>query len=79
MSEEINGLIEKIINTGKQQGLNKGQIAERSGLQNNKFARIINSDPRVSTLIRLGHAVGLKLVFMEEDEDLNAITNREVF
>jgi len=79
MSDEINALIEKIVATGKAQGMNKGDIAARSGMQNNKFGRIINSDPRISTLIRLGHAVGLKLVFEVEDEDLNAINNREVF
>jgi DNA-binding phage protein len=79
MSDEINALIETIIATGKEQGLNKGEIALRSGMQNNKFGRIMDSDPRVSTLIRLGHAVGLKLTFVAEDEDLNSIINREVF
>ncbi|VAW60861.1 hypothetical protein MNBD_GAMMA11-3184 [hydrothermal vent metagenome] len=79
MSKEINALIDKIVHTGKESGLNKGEIAARSGMQSNKFARIMNSDPRTSTLIRLGHAVGLKLVFIEENEDLNAITNRDVF
>ncbi len=79
MSDEINALIETIIATGKEQGMNKGDIAVRSSMQNNKFGRIINSDPRISTLIRLGHAVGLKLVFVVEDEDLNSIINREVF
>jgi len=79
MSDEINALIEAIIATGKEQGLNKGEIALRSGMQNNKFGRIMGSDPRVSTLIRLGHAVGLKLTFVAEDEDLNSIINREVF
>ncbi|VAW66856.1 hypothetical protein MNBD_GAMMA10-421 [hydrothermal vent metagenome] len=79
MSEEINALIERIANTGRELGLNKSEITARSGMQSNKFARIMNSDPRISTLIRLGHAVGLKLVFIEENEDLNAITNRDVF
>lgn len=79
MSDEINALIEMIIATGKEQGMNKGDIAARAGMQNNKFGRIINSDPRVSTLTRLGHAVGLKLAFVVEDEDLNSIINREVF
>lgn len=79
MSEDINALIDLIVATGKAQGLNKGEIASRAGMQNNKFGRITNADPRISTLIRLGHAVGLKLTFVAEDEDLNAITNREVF
>ena len=79
MSNEINALIETIIASGKEQGMNKGDIATRAGMQNNKFGRIINSDPRISTLIRLGHAVGLKLTFVIEDEDLNSIINRDVF
>jgi len=79
MSDEINALIETIVATGKEQGLNKGGIAMRSGMQSNKFGRITNADPRISTLIRLGHSVGLKLTFVAEDEDLNSITNREVF
>lgn len=79
MTEEINELIETIIAAGKEQGMNKGEIAERSGMQNNKFGRIINSDPRISTLIRLGHSVGLKLAFVVEDEDLHSIINREAF
>jgi len=79
MSDEINALIENIIAVGNEQGMNKGEIATRSGMQNNKFGRIMNSDPRLSTLIRLGHAVGLKLTFVAEDEDLNSIINREVF
>jgi len=79
MSEEINALIDSIVVAGKEQGMNKGEIALRSGMQNNKFGRIMNSDPRLSTLIRLGHAVGLKLTFVPEDEDLNSIINREVF
>lgn len=79
MNNEINALIEAIVESGKEQGMNKGDIATRSGMQNNKFGRIFNSDPRISTLIRLGHAVGLKLAFVAEDEDLNSITNREVF
>jgi len=79
MSDEINALIKTVIATGKEQGLNKGEIAMRSGMQSNKFGRITDSDPRISTLIRLGHSVGLKLVFIAEDEDLNSITNREVF
>ncbi|VAW66639.1 hypothetical protein MNBD_GAMMA08-917 [hydrothermal vent metagenome] len=79
MSDEINALIESIVAAGKEQGLNKGEIALRSGMQKNKFGRIMNSDPRLSTLIRLGHAVGLKLTFVAEDEDLNSIINREVF
>lgn len=79
MNDEINALIATIIASGKEQGLNKGNIAVRSGMQNNKFGRIINSDPRISTLMRLGHAVGLKLAFVVEDEDLNAINKREVF
>ncbi len=79
MSDEINALIETIIASGKEQGMNKGDIAAHAGMQNNKFGRIINSDPRISTLIRLGHAVGLKLTFMVEDEDLNSVINRDVF
>jgi len=79
MSNEINALIEVIVASGKEQGMNKGDIAVRAGMQNNKFGRIINSDPRISTLIRLGHAVGLKLTFVVEDEDLSSIINREVF
>ncbi len=79
MSDETNALIEAIIASGKEQGLNKGDIASRAGMQNNKFGRILNSDPRVSTLIRLGHAVGLKLAFVVEDEDLSSIINRDVF
>jgi DNA-binding phage protein len=79
MSDEVNALIDAIIVAGKQQGMNKGEIATRAGMQNNKFGRIINSDPRLSTLIRLGHAVGLKLTFVVEDEDLSSIINREVF
>lgn len=79
MSDETNALIETIIASGKEQGLNKGDIATRAGMQNNKFGRILNSDPRISTLIRLGHAVGLKLTFVVEDEDLSSIINRDVF
>ena len=79
MSDEINALIEAIIASGKKQGMNKGDIAMRAGMQNNKFGRIMNADPRISTLVRLGHAVGLKLVFEVEDEDLSSIMNREVF
>ncbi len=79
MSDEINALIETIIATGKEQGMNKGDIATRAGMQNNKFGRIINSDPRISTLIRLSHAVGLKLTFVVEDENLSSIINRDVF
>ncbi len=79
MSDETNALIEAIIASGKEQGLNKGDIATRAGMQNNKFGRILNSDPRISTLIRLGHAVGLKLTFVVEDEDLSSIINRDVF
>ncbi len=79
MSDEINALIEAIVASGKEQGMNKGDIATRAGMQNNKFGRITNSDPRISTLIRLGHAVGLKLTFAVENEDLSSIINREVF
>jgi len=79
MNDEINQLIEEIVNTGHEKGWSKGEITARAGMPNNKFGRIINTDPRLSTLIRLGHAVGLKLALIEEDEDLNAITNREVF
>jgi len=79
MSDEINQLIEKIVSTGREKGLSKGEITSRAGMPGNKFGRIINTDPRISTLIRLGHAAGLKLAFVEEDEDLAAITNREVF
>jgi len=79
MSDETNALIEAIVAFGKEQGMNKGEIATRSGMQNNKFGRIMDADPRISTLIRLGHAVGLKLTFVAEDENLNSITNREVF
>ncbi len=45
MSNEINALIEVIVASGKEQGMNKGDIAVRAGMQNNKFGRIINSDP----------------------------------
>jgi len=79
MSHDINALIETIIAAGNEQGMNKGEIAMRAGMQNNKFGRIMNADPRISTLIRLGNAVGLKLTFVPEDEDLNSIINREVF
>ncbi|VAW69750.1 hypothetical protein MNBD_GAMMA09-2308 [hydrothermal vent metagenome] len=79
MNNEINDLIKQIISTGKEQGLSKGDITSRSGMPGNKFGRIINTDPRASTLIRLGHSVGLRLVFVEDNEDLSAINNREVF
>lgn len=79
MNDETNDLIDVIIAVGKEQGMNKGDIATRSGMQKNKFGRIINADPRISTLIRLGHAVGLKLTFVVENEDLSAIHNRDVF
>jgi len=79
MDDEINSLIKEIIRVGEAKGLSKGEITARAGMPNNKFGRIINTDPRLSTLIRLGHAVGLRLTFIEEDENLNAIINREVF
>jgi len=79
MSEEIDALIARIIEVGDQQGMNKGDITSRAGFHANKIAKVLGSDPRISTLMRLGHAVGLRIALVEENEDLNAITNRDVF
>lgn len=79
MEQDITRLIETILERGKAQGMNKGKITKKAGMQKNKFAKISQADPHVSTLIRLGRAVGLKLTFIEEDEDRNAINNREAF
>lgn len=79
MNPEIEALVNTIIDRGKALGMNKSKITSKAGMPVNKLAKIVHTDPHVSTLIRLGQAVGLKLIFAEADETRNAINNREAF
>lgn len=76
----IQSLLSEVIAEGRKQGLDQRDIVHRAGLGASTLSKAkAANDLRLSTLVRLANAVGLKLSFTTNQPNLEKIMNRDVF
>ena len=80
MPEFVHSLLEEIIAEGRKLGLDQKDIVRRAGLGITTLSKAkAANDLRLSTLIKLANAVGLKLSFTTNQPNLEKILQRDVF
>lgn len=80
MPELTQMLLEEIIAEGRKLGLDQKDIVRRAGLGTTTLSKAkAANDLRLSTLIKLANAVGLKLSFTTNQPNLERILQRDVF
>ena len=79
-TSEIDQMLEQIITAGASQGLREKDILIRAGLGKTTLSKIKSSgDTRLSTLLRLAQAVGLRLTLAPNNPTLDQLLNRNLF
>lgn len=76
MSKELQRLVQEIIDIGKQRGLTQKEMGERT-IGETALSRLKKADDaRYSTLSELGHLVGMKLIWVDDQSDLASLVNQ---
>lgn len=80
MHDYLQSLLQEIINEGRNQGLDQQAIVRRAGLGDSTLSKAKAADDlRLSTLIKLANAVGLKVNLTTNQPNLAKILGRNVF
>lgn len=80
MSEPVDQLLAEIVASGKAQGLDQKAIVAKAGLGASTLSKAKAADDmRVSTLLRLANAVGLRLTLASNDPHLDKLLSRSLF
>ncbi len=80
MSEPVEQLLAEIVATGKAQGLDQKALVAKAGLGASTLSKAKAADDmRVSTLLRLANAVGLRLTLAPNDPQLDKLLSRRLF
>ena len=80
MNDYIQTILQEIITEGRKQGLDQQDIVRRAGLGDSTLSKAkAAADLKLSTLIKLANAVGLKPTLTTNQPNLAKILNREVF
>ena len=77
MNTQLHELVLEALAVAKTQGLNQKAIAESSSLDEVGLSRLKKADDAMfSTLQELGRAVGKKLIWVDEADDLPALIQK---
>ena len=77
---EIHQLLNQIIEAGAARGMLEKDILKRAGLGKTTLSKIkAAGDTRLSTLLRLAHAVGLRLGLGPNNATLQQVLSRNLF
>jgi len=80
MHDYLQSLLEEIIKEGHKQGMDQQTIVRRAGLGDSTLSKAKAADDlRLSTLIKLANAVGLKVGLSTSQPNLAKILDRDVF
>jgi len=80
MRDYLHSLLEEIVQEGRKQGMDQRAIVRRAGLGDSTLSKAKAADDlRLSTLIKLSNAVGLKVTLGTSKPNLAKILGRDVF
>jgi len=80
MRDYLMSLLEEIIQEGRKQGMDQQAIVRLAGLGDSTLSKAKAADDlRLSTLIKLANAVGLKVALSTRQPNLAKILDRNVF
>ena len=77
MSSDLHELVMEALETAKERGLTQKELAEMSALDEVSLSRLKKAkDAKFSTLAELGQAVGKKLVWVDDAEELPELVRK---
>ena len=80
MNNYLQTMLQEIIDEGRKQGMDQQAIVRLAGLGDSTLSKAKAADDlRLSTLVKLANAVGLKVTLGTNKPDLAKILNRDVF
>jgi len=80
MNKILSGLLEQIIEAGKNQGMDQKMLVTKAGLGASILSKLKQADDvRLSTLVRLANVVGLQLTLSPNKPILEKLLNRNFF
>lgn len=80
MHELLEQLLNQIIEAGRSKGLDQQAIVERAGLGATRLSKAKRADDiRLSTLVRMANAVGLRIALVPNDPRLERLQSRNLF
>ncbi len=80
MNKILSGLLEQIIEAGKNQGMDQKTLVAKAGLGASTLSKLKQADDvRLSTLERLANVVGLRLTLSPNKPILEKLLDRNFF
>ena len=78
--EAFHQLLDRILRSASERGMQEGELARRAGISPATLSRLKSrGDAPAGVLVRLGRIVGLRLTLVPDDDTLEAIERGEFF